>query len=149
MRRMRYLKKTIQFFFLGVVIAFTISIIILSIILTVIFVDTALPVRFIWQSFILSVLCSLMNLIYRSDKLTFAWQSVIGYILTTGTIIACSLFFNWYRFGGNSSNKTEWFFIFFLVCSLSYLITWVIIWRITASRKKELNNKLKMFKEKH
>jgi hypothetical protein len=149
MRRISNLKKTIQYFSLGVVIAFTISIIVLSVILTVIFTDTAVPVKLIWQSLVLSVLCSLMNLIYRSDRLTFAWQSVLGYILTTGTIIMCSLIFGWYKFGGNRSGKFEWVLIMLLLCSSSYLITWVIIWRITVARKKELNNKLMEFKNKH
>lgn len=141
------MKLTIQHFFLGIMIAFTISIILLSIIMSTIFETFSVPVSLIGQSFVLSTLCSLINLVYRSEKLKFLWQSLIGYVLTVGTIIACGLIFGWYRFGGESQNQATYILISFVVYSLFYLATWLIIWRISIKNKKELNEKLIEYKQ--
>lgn len=128
-------------------IAFTISVLTLSAVLAIV-TDTAMvPVSLIGQTFVLSVLCSLINLVYRSEKLKFVWQSIIGYILTTATIISCGLIFDWYGFGGNSFDRTGFVLISFFVYSLFYLITWIIIWQIAKAKKKVLNDKLKEFKQ--
>lgn len=141
-------KQIIQYFFIGLLIAFTTSVLILSTVMEFV-TDTAMvPVAMIWQSFILSILCSLINLVYRSEKLKFIWQSIIAYILTTATIITCGLIFGWYSYGGNSFNRTSFIFISFLVYSLCYLITWIIIWNITKSKKRKLNDKLTIYKQK-
>lgn len=141
------MKKTIQFFFLGLMIAFTIAIIIVSIIIAITSDTAMIPISLIWQTFILSMLCSLINLVYQSEKLKFVWQSIIGYILTTATIISCGLIFGWYGYGGNSLNRTSFILISFLVYSLCYLITWIIIWQIAKAKKKVLNDKLKEYKQ--
>jgi uncharacterized BrkB/YihY/UPF0761 family membrane protein len=121
------MKLTIQHFFLGLMIAFTISIVLLSVIMSTIF-----------ETF---------NLVYRSEKLRFLWQSLIGYVLTVGTIIACGLIFGWYHFGGESQNQMNFILISFVVYSLFYLVTWLIIWRISIKKKKELNKKLNEYKQ--
>lgn len=141
------MKLTIQHFFLGLMIAFTISVVLLSVIMTTVFETFSVPVSLIGQSFVLSVLCSLINLVYRSEKLKFLWQSLIGYVLTVGTIITCGLVFGWYHFGGNTQDQTKYVLISFAVYSLFYLVTWLIIWRITITKKKELNLKLKEYKQ--
>jgi FlaA1/EpsC-like NDP-sugar epimerase len=138
----------VKFFLLGIMIACTISVLILSAVMAIATEAQAVPVSFIWQSLVLSVLCSVINLVYRSEKLKFIWQSVIGYILTTATIISCGLIFNWYSYGGNSLDRRVFILISFLVYSLFYLITWIIIWKITKAKKKELNDKLREFKQK-
>ncbi|MBR0597707.1 DUF3021 family protein [Sinanaerobacter chloroacetimidivorans] len=137
---------TIQFFFLGLMIAFTISVLMVSAILAITTDAAMLPISLIWQTFLLSILCSLINLVYRSEKLKFFWQSIIGYILTTATIISCGLIFGWY--GANSFDRISFILISFFVYSLFYLITWIIIWQIAKSKKKTLNDKLKEFKQK-
>lgn len=142
------MKLIIQHFFLGLMIAFTISVVLLSAIMTLVFQTGSVPVGLIQQSLILSALCSLINLVYRSEKLKFLWQSLIGYVLTVGTIIACGLSFGWYRFGGDSLNQTRYILISFAVYSLFYLVTWLIIWRITVARKKDLNDKLYQYKQR-
>lgn len=137
---------TIQFFFLGLMIAFTISVLMVSAILAITTDAAMLPISLIWQTFLLSILCSLINLVYRSEKLKFFWQSIIGYILTTATIISCGLIFGWY--GANNFDRISFILISFFVYSLFYLITWIIIWQIAKSKKKTLNDKLKEFKQK-
>lgn len=139
---------TIQFFFLGLMIAFTLSVLIVSVVMVMISDTAMIPVSLIWQTFVLSILCSLINLVYRSEKLKFVWQSIIGYILTTATIISCGLIFGWYGHGGNSFDRISFVLISFLVYSSFYLITWIIIWQIAKAKKKELNDKLKEYKQK-
>jgi len=141
-------KQTMQYFFVGLLIAFTTSIIILSLIMTIISEDAVLPVTLVWQSLILSALCSLINLVYRSEKLKFVWQSIIGYVLTTTTIIACGMVFGWYGYGGNTFNRISFVMLSFVVYSLFYLVTWIIIWKITIVKKNELNDKLREYKQK-
>ncbi|NLV35549.1 MAG: DUF3021 domain-containing protein [Clostridiaceae bacterium] len=139
---------TIRFFFLGLMIAFTISVLTVTVVMAIT-TDTAMvPVSLIWQNFVLSVLCSLINLVYRSEKLKFVWQSIIGYILTTAIIISCGLIFDWYSYGGNTFGRTSFVLISFLMYSLFYLMTWIIIWQIAKAKKKELNDKLKEYKQK-
>ena len=143
------MKLTIQHFFLGLMIAFTISVLLLSVIMTAAFQASSVPVSLIMQSLILSVFCSLINLVYRSEKLKFLWQSLIGYVLTVGTIITCGQLFGWYRFGGDSQNQTGFVLISFAVYSLFYLVTWLIIWKIKRKNEKEMNEKLNLYKQKH
>lgn len=138
-------KQMIQDFFLGLLIAFTISIIILTAVMAILG-ETAIPVTLIGQSFLLSALCSLINLVYRSERLSFLWQSVLGYILTTGTAIGCGLIFGWYNYGGNTFDRMIFILLSFLIYSLFYLVTWTIIWRITIAKKKELNDRLLVYK---
>ncbi len=140
--------KMIQDFLLGILIAFTIAVIILSAIMAIVTDTAAIPVSLIWQAFVLSILCSLINLVYRSEKLRFVWQSIIGYVLTTGTIILSGLIFGWYDYRGNSFDRTGFILISFLVYSLFYLITWIIIWRITKARGRVLNAKLEEYKQR-
>ncbi len=141
-------KQMLQHFFTGLLIAFTISIIILSAIMVFISEEPAVSVNLIWQVFILSVLCSLINLVYRSEKLKFIWQSLIGYLLTTATIIICGLTFDWYGYGGNNFSKTNFIIVSFFIYSLFYLFTWLIIWKLAKIRKKELNDRLREYKER-
>ncbi len=141
-------KRPVQYFFLGVLIAFTISILTMSAIMTFSSAGAVLPVKLIWQALVLSVLCSLINLIYQLERLKFIWQSIICYILTTATIITCGLAFDWFSFGDNGFGKTDFVLLFFVICSLFYLITWIIIWRIIKAKKRELNRKLEEYKKR-
>lgn len=141
-------KITTQFFFLGLMIAFTISVLIVSVVIAITTDTAMIPVSLIWQAFVLSILCSLINLVYRSEKLKFVWQSIIGYILTTATLISCGLVFGWYSYGGNRFDRASFVLISFLVYSLFYLMTWIIIWQIAKVKKKELNDKLNEYKQK-
>lgn len=142
------MKQTIQYFFIGLLIAFTISIIILSVIMTIISEEAVLQIALVWQSLLLASLCSLINLVYRSEKLKFAWQSIIGYFLTTTTIITCGLVFGWYGYGGNTFDRIRFIMMSFVVYSLLYLVTWIIIWRINIVKKNELNEKLSEYKHR-
>ncbi len=141
-------KQMLQHFFIGLLIAFTISIIILSAIMVFISEEPAVSVNLIWQVFILSVLCSLINLVYCSEKLKFIWQSVIGYLLTTAIIMLCGLIFDWYGYGGNNFSKTNFIIVSFFIYSLFYLFTWLIIWKLAKIKKKELNDRLREYKER-
>ena len=142
------IKQTIEYFLSGLMIAFTISVLILSAVITITTDSGMISVTLIWQSLILSILCALINLVYHSEKLKFIWQSIIGYFLTTSTIIICGLIFDWYGYGDNGFERTSFVFVSFLFYSLFYLITWIIIWKIRRIKKKELNNKLNEYKQK-
>ena len=141
-------RQTIQYFFTGLMICFTVAVLILSAVTAIATDAGVISVSLIWQAFVLSILCSMINLVYRSEKLKFVWQSIIGYILTTATIMACGFTFGWYSYGGNHFNRTGFVLISFLIYSLFYLVTWMIIWRVTTAREKELNYKLDQYKQK-
>jgi Protein of unknown function (DUF3021). len=142
------MKLTIQHFFLGLMIAFTISVLVLSVILSSFMESPSIPVSLIGQSFILSALCSLINLVYRSERIRFLWQSLTGYFLTVSVIIGCGLIFGWYNYGGASQNQERYVLISFFAYSFFYLITWIIIWRINLRKKKDLNQKLNEYKQR-
>lgn len=141
-------KRPVQYFFLGVLIAFTISVLTMSAIMTISSADAVLSVKLIWQALVLSILCSLINLIYQLERLKFIWQSVICYILTTATILTCGLAFEWFSFGGNRFEKTDFVLWFFVICSCFYFVTWIIIWRIMKAKKRTLNRKLEEYKKR-
>ena len=88
----------IKYFFLGIMIAFSISVIIISAVMTIASDSGMVPVSLIWQALLLSALCSLINLVYQSEKIKFVWQSIIAYVFTTVTIMSCSMIFDWYPF---------------------------------------------------
>lgn len=138
----------LRYFFLGLLISFTFAVLILSAILSATVENPAIPVYMIWQVLLLSVLCSLINLVYQSDKLKFVWKSIIGYLLTTVTIITCSFVFGWLRFGGNSFDTFDTTVTLFAVCSLFYLISWLFIWCVNKAKTKKLNEKLNEYKHR-
>jgi hypothetical protein len=141
------LKKMLSDFFLGILISFTISVLIITMVYT--FPEGSnIPVLLVWQSLRLSTLCSLINLVYRMEKLSFLCQSVLGYLLTTSTIMLCGAQFGWYSLGGHTFNKTTVIIVSFFIYSLFYLFTWIIIWQSNKAKKRKMNDKLKAYKLK-
>lgn len=141
------LKKMLSDFFLGILISFTISVLFITAVYT--FTEESnIPVLLIWQSLSLSTLCSLINLVYRMEKLTFLWQSILGYLLTTTTIMICGFQFGWYNLGGGNFKNPMVIFISFFVYSLFYLFTWIIIWQVNKAKKRKMNDKLRAYKQK-
>ncbi|HEX2945369.1 MAG TPA: DUF3021 family protein [Clostridia bacterium] len=141
-------KQSLEYFVLGILIAFTIAVLMQSAILAAAAENAAIPVRMILQSFILAVLCSLINLVYQSEKLKFIWKSIIGYLLTTGTIITCSVYFGWLAFGGSSFDTFNTVIVLFAVCTLFYLFTWLFILQVTRAKARMLNEKLNEYKKR-
>lgn len=141
-------KQSLGYFVLGILIAFTIAILTQSAILAVTGENAAIPVHMVWQSLLLSVLCSLINLVYQSERLKFMWKSIIGYILTTTTILTCSLAFGWLSFGGNGFDTFDIIIALFAICTLCYLATWVIIRQTNKAKAKKLNEKLNEYKRR-
>lgn len=141
-------KQSLEYFLLGVLIAFTIAILMQSAILAAAAENAAVPVRMVWQSLLLSVMCSMINLVYQSEKLKFVWKSIIGYILTTSVIIICSLAFGWLSFGGKSFDTVDTIVALFTLCSLFYLVTWLIIWQANKAKARKLNEKLNEYKQR-
>lgn len=141
-------KQIIQYFISGVMSAFTISVLIISAVTTIISNNEMIPVSLILQALFVSVLCSLINFVYRSEKLKFIWQCIIGYILTSVMITICALTFNWYGYGENgfSAESLNLILITFLIYSLLYLFVWIILWQVRKIKKRELNNKLNEYK---
>jgi hypothetical protein len=141
-------KQSLEYFLLGVLIAFTIAILMQSAILAATAENAAVPVPMVWQSLLLSVMCSMINLVYQSEKLKFVWKSIIGYILTTSAIIVCSLVFGWLSFGGKNFDTADTIIALFTLCSLFYLVTWLIIWRANKAKARKLNEKLNEYKQR-
>lgn len=141
------LKKMVSDFFLGILIAFSISTLFITSVYT--FAGEGnIPILIIWQSMLLSTLCSLINLVYRLEKLTFLWQSILGYLLTTTTIMICSINFKWYNLLGSTYGKLMGIFLSFLLYSLFYLFTWIIISQVHNAKKRKMNDKLRAYKQK-
>ena len=141
-------KQTLGYFVLGIMIAFTIAILTESVILAAGFETAMVPVSMIWQSFALAVICSLINLVYQSERLKFVWKSIIGYVLTTAAIMTCILVFGWMGIGGSNIDLTYAGSVMFIVSTLSYLVTWLIIWRVNKAKAKKLNEKLNEYKQR-
>jgi len=140
--------QSLEYFLIGLMIAFTLSVLMQSAAMVLAYESAVIPVRMIWQSFVLAALCSLINLVYRSERLSFAWRSIIGYILTTSTILTCCLVFGWLGFSGSSIEAKVAIIVLFAVCSLFYLLTWLIIRSIYKARAKKLNEKLNEYKNR-
>ncbi|MDF3001227.1 MAG: hypothetical protein K0Q48_1346 [Bacillota bacterium] len=136
-------------FFLGLMISFTLGVLAVALILGIAAGSGTMQLSLIWQVFILSAICSLVNLVYRSEQLKFLWQSLIGYVLTTGAIMGCGNIFGWYDYGGNSYNKSSFLLLSLLGYSLCYLITWMMIWRVNKRRKAAWNSSLAAYKERN
>ena len=141
-------KQIVQYFISGVMGAFTISVLIISAVTTIVSHNEMVRVSLIWQALLVSVLSSLINFVYRSEKLKFIWQCIMGYILTAVMITICALIFNWYGYGENgfSIRSINLIFITFLIYSSMYLFVWIILWQKRKKEKKELNNKLNEYK---
>lgn len=135
-------------FFLGLMISFTLAVLSVALILAIAAGSDTIQLSLIWQVFILSTICSLVNLVYRSEQLKFLWQSLIGYVLTTGAIMGCGIIFAWYDYGGKY-NKSSFLLLSLLGYSLCYLVTWMIIWKMNRRRKAAWNNSLAAYKERN
>lgn len=143
-------KQVIQYFISGVISAFAISVLIILTVTTITSDNQMISVSLIWQALLVSILCSLINFVYRSEKLKFIWRCIIGYILTTVMIFICALTFNWYGYGENgfSMKSLNLIFLTFIIYSLMYVVVWMILWKNRNTEKKELNSKLNEYKLK-
>lgn len=140
-------KKMLSDFFLGILISFTFATLFVTTIYTF-SADSTIPVLLIWQALGLSTLCSLINLIYRLENLTFLSQSILGYLLTTATIMICGFLYGWYNFWDNNYKKSVVIIVSFLAYSLFYLFTWIMIWQVNKAKKRKMNDKLREYKKK-
>lgn len=137
----------IRDFFLGFMISFTLAVLTVASILSIVTDEGTMQLSLIWQVLILAAICSLVNLVYHSEQLKFLWKSLAGYVLTTGAIMGCGVIFGWYRYGGNVLDQRAFLILSFFGYSLCYMITWVIIWRIHKGRKIAWNSRLEAYKE--
>jgi hypothetical protein len=128
-------------------ISFTLAVLMVASILSIVTDEGTMQLSLVWQVFILATICSLVNLVYRSEQLKFLWKSLIGYALTTGAIMGCGVIFGWYHYGGNFLDQRMFLILSFFGYSLCYMITWIIIWRIHKGRKDAWNSRLEAYKE--
>lgn len=140
-------KELLSDFLLGILISFTISALFITIVYSF-SENRAIPVLLIWQSLGLSIVCSLINLVYRMENIEFLSQSILGYLLTTSALMICGFLFGWYNFFRDFFNKPVIIFISFLIYSIFYLFTWLIIWQANKAKKRKMNDKLREYKRK-
>jgi hypothetical protein len=133
--------KRIEAFFTALVCAFAISVLVITFIYTFASNTKVVAVSIIWQAFGVSILCSVINLVYLSEKLTFIKQSIIAYVLISCTLLILGRLFNWYTF-----EKPMDIFITFCIFSALYLPGWICIRQINKTKEKKLNEKLQKFK---
>jgi FlaA1/EpsC-like NDP-sugar epimerase len=141
------IRKILSDFFLGILISFTVSVLFITTVYTFSEGSGSIPVIFVWQSLVLSMSCSLINLVYRMENIRFLTQSILGYLLTTATIMTCGFLFGWYNFWGNNFKRLV-ILIAFLIYSIFYLFTWIIIWQANKAKKRKMNGKLREYKQK-
>lgn len=142
------IRKILSDFFLGILISFTVSVLFITMVYTFSAGSGSISVLLIWQSLVLSMSCSLINLVYRMENVRFLTQSILGYLLTTATIMICGFLFGWYNFWGNNFKRPVVILISFLVYSIFYLFTWIIIWQANKAKKRKMNDKLREYKQK-
>ena len=142
------IRNILSDFFLGILISFTISILFITTVYTFSEGSGSIPVLLVWQSLVLSMSCSLINLVYRMENIRFLTQSIVGYLLTTATIMTCGFLFGWYKFWGNNFKRPVVILVSFLIYSIFYLFTWIIIWQANKAKKRKMNDKLREYKQK-
>lgn len=140
--------KRIIYVLLGIVISFTIAILVmtLAVILTG---GSTLPVSLIMQGFALSVCCTLIGTIFSSERLGFMIQAVLTYIFSLFILLLFTVMFRWYESGEGILHGKSFFGVIILLFTLGYGAS-MFIRRYQQKRDtKVFNDKLLDYKEKN
>lgn len=139
-------KRAIAHFMNGIMISFTIEMIVITLAVLVGGGDS-LPVSLICQVFGLAVSCAVIGTIFYSDKLSFRMQTVFTYIFTLITVLAFAYTFQWEGMGDGLFTGTSFLVIIISLFTVGYSLTMTFIWLYQKKMKKQLNDKLTEFQQ--
>ena len=140
-------KRAIAHFMNGIMISFTIEVIVITLAVLVGGGDS-LPISLICQVFGLAISCAVIGTIFYSDKLSFRMQTVFTYIFTLITVLAFAYTFQWEGMGDGLFAGTSFLLIIITLFTIGYSITLTITWFYQKKMKKRMNDKLTEFQQK-
>jgi hypothetical protein len=138
--------KSIIHLLIGIVISFTIEILVMTI-AVVITGGTTLPVSLIMQGFALAVCCSLIGTIFSSERLDFRIQTVLTYMFSLFILLLFTVMFRWYESGSGILQGKSFFGLVILLFTIGYGATMFLRWKQQKRNTKIFNEKLLDFKE--
>jgi len=138
--------RSVSHFMIGVVISFTIEILVMTLAVVMTGSDTIL-VSMIGQAFLLSICCALVGAVCSADRLSFLLQAVLTYIFALSTVLLFSWMFKWNSLNDGIFKGKSFFVILFVLFTLCYSITMLFTWVYQKKKKKLLNDKLTEYKE--
>lgn len=139
--------KAISHFLIGIVISFTIEILVMTIAVLIAGGD-AIPVSMIWQAFALAFSCSIVGTIFSSDKLSFLLQAIFTYVFSLTTVLLFSFLFHWESMSDGIFTGISYFVIIIGLFTTGYSVTMLLTFILQNKKKKIMNEKLAEFKEK-
>jgi hypothetical protein len=139
--------KAITHFLIGIVISFTIEIVVMTI-AVLIAGGVAIPVSMIWQAFALAISCSIVGTIFSSDKLSFLLQAIFTYVFSLTTVLLFSFLFHWESMSDGIFTGISYFVIIIGLFTTGYSVTMLLTFILQNKKKKIMNEKLAEFKEK-
>ncbi len=139
-------KRAIISFFAGLVISYTIEILVMTF-AVVLAGQESIPVFMIVEAFGLAACCSLIGAVFSSDKLSFLLQAALTYIFSFVVIILFSFMFKWYDLGHGMFKGKSFFVIIIGLFTIGYILILLIRWVIQKKRMKLMNAKLTEYKE--
>jgi hypothetical protein len=139
-------KRMASHFFIGIVISFTIEILVMAF-ATALGGQGTIAVSLIGQAFALSICCALVGTICSADRLSFFMQAVFTYILALATVLLFSFVFDWGNMGEGIFNGNSFIVMLIILFTISYSITMLFTWVYQKKKKKLMNDKLAKYKE--
>lgn len=140
-------KRVFSHFIIGIMISFTIEILVMTSAVLFAGGDT-LPVIMNCQAFGLAICCSVIGTIFRSDKLSFKLQVIFTYVFSLITVLVFSYTFHWDGMGGGIFTGTSFLVIIIVLFTVGYSVTMAITWLYQQKMKKRLNDKLAEYQQK-
>lgn len=139
--------RAISHFLIGIVISFTIEIVVMTTAVLMAGGDT-IPVSMIWQAFALAISCSIVGTIFSSDKLSFLLQAIFTYAFSLTTVLLFSFLFRWDSMSDGIFTGISYFVIIIGLFTTGYSVTMLLTFILQNKKKKIMNEKLAEFKEK-
>ncbi|WMJ89314.1 DUF3021 family protein [Anaerocolumna sp. MB42-C2] len=139
-------KKILLNFLFGLVISYTIEILVMAVAVILSGLDS-IPVFMIIEAFGLAACCSFIGAVFSSNRLNYYLQVVLTYIFTFIVIISFSLMFRWYDNGQGIFGGKSFFIIIISLFTTGYIIILLIKGVIQRKRVKLMNTKLAEYKE--
>ena len=139
-------KKLISNFLFGLVISYTIEMLVMAIAIILSGLDF-IPALMIVEAFGLAACCSFIGAVLASNRLNYYLQVVLTYIFTFILIISFSLKFRWYDNGQGILGGKSFFIIIISLFTTGYIIILLIKGAIQRKKVKLMNTKLAEYKK--
>ncbi len=140
-------KKSLINFLIGLVVSYTIEILVMTI--TIAFSGRdSIPVFMIIEAFGLAACCAFIGAVFSSDKLNYYLQVILTYIFSFIVIILFSFMFRWYDMGHGMFKGRSFFVIIISLFTFGYILILLLKEVIQRKRVKLINEKLAEYKEK-